>query len=190
MAKIHQGHIDRYRKWHWGEPAHVVYAWPDADYPEHMIEIGRLCELHFSRTGKEADIEKLALAEPYVNQSFVVFDPAHKYQRIYYATPEPVRREVRRAFWNPRGQTWNLRDLAVAVGGKHGTRDYPAIRVQVVGALFDVVYLTKKKGDGLSQYIHRHGEVTHVQPALAVDADGRFWLAGSNYTCPTPGITD
>ena len=34
------------------------------------------------------------------------------------------------------------------------------------------------------------GEEGGVPPILCVSSDGRFWLAGGSYTCPSPGITN
>ena len=64
------------------------------------------------------------------------------------------------------------------------------MKVKPVGVLTALVYFTHKQGDGPSYYIHQMGELSHHLPILAFDRHGRPWLAGGNYTCPTPGITD
>ena len=39
--------------------------------------------------------------------------------------------------------------------------------------------------------IHKLGEESGLRPCLAVDGQGRMWVAGGNYLGnPTPGITD
>jgi hypothetical protein len=58
-----------------------------------------------------------------------------------------------------------------------------------------VTYFTWKKGDDDDQkgsfYIHNFSEETRRNyPILAVDGQGRFWIAGGDYTCPNPGITN
>ena len=85
---------------------------------------------------------------------------------------------------------YSLAEVAESVGGRHATDDYPDIQVLPIGIMTHVVYATEKKGDGMSFYIHHMGEESGIQPALAVDSRGRLWVAGGNYTSPTPGITD
>jgi hypothetical protein len=67
--------------------------------------------------------------------------------------------------------------------------------VKPIGILTGLVYYTHKKGDEnpgnpRSYYIHKMGEMSKFYPILAGDAQGRLWLAGGNYSCPSPGITD
>jgi hypothetical protein len=86
-----------------------------------------------------------------------------------------------------------LNQLASVAGGKHGKRaDYPMITVKPIGVLTALVYYTSKAGDSPppSYYIHQMAEISGWYPILAVDNSGRLWLAGGNYTVPTPGITD
>jgi hypothetical protein len=65
------------------------------------------------------------------------------------------------------------------------------VHASPVGILTHVVYATDKKGDGYSFYIHKLGEESGLRPCLAVDGQGRMWIAGGNYKGnPTPGITD
>ena len=183
----------RYKKWHWGIPSTHVVRWDDPDYPDELIEIGRLAELHFRRSAR-APKQILNVAREHINKSHVAFDPAHKAQRIYVYTPTAVRRAALRTFWNPKGERYDLRTLARMAGGRQATKDYPDVEVQPIGVLTHVTYFTHKKGDdddkGGSFYIHEFGEESGVRPILAIDAQGRFWLAGGNYTCPNPGITD
>jgi hypothetical protein len=188
----------RYKNWHWGIPSTKVVKWEDPDYPDELIEIGRLAELHFKRS-KAAPSQIINVSREYINRSHVAFDANHKAQRIYLYTPTEVRRAALRAFWNPRGQRYSLRELSRMAGGRHadtaqGRNSYPDVEVQPIGICTDITYFTHKKGDdddkGGSYYIHEFGEESGIRPILAVDAAGRFWVAGGNYTCPNPGITD
>ena len=102
-----------------------------------------------------------------------------------------MRKEMKTKLYkkNP-SQRYALNEIAKNVGGRHAMDDYPDIQVTPVGIMTHVVYATDKKGDGMSFYIHHMGEESGIQPALTVDSRGRLWLAGGNYTSPTPGITD
>jgi hypothetical protein len=186
-------HTKRYKNWHWGEDCTQIIEWPDPDYPANLIEIGRLAELHVQagpRDGKRV----IHVAPEHMDGAHLAFDPDHAKQRLYVLTPDAVRRAARRNFWDAAANI-DLGELARHVGGTH-TRDYPALRVSPVGTLTHVTYLTNKKGDGVSLYIHHLGEEDIAkgtparQPMLAVDSKGRFWIAGGAYHCPVPGITN
>lgn len=184
----------RYEKWHWGIPSTKTVKWNDRDYPDELIEIGKLAELHFKRS-PSAPKQIVNVAREYIGRSHVAFDHDHRHQRIYIYTPTEVRRAALRAFWNPRAPRYALDVLARMAGGRHATSDYPAIEAQPIGILTHVTYFTWKKGDDDDKkgsfYIHEFSEETHRNnPVLAVDAQGRFWLAGGDYTCPDPGITN
>ena len=186
-------HARRYRNWHWGEDCTQIIEWPDADYPDNLIEIGRLAELHVL-SGPRGGKRVIHVAPEHMDGSHLAFNPDHKRQRLYVLTPDAVRRAARRNFWDG-DASMDLGELAHRVGGPH-RGDYPAVRVSPVGTLTHVTYLTNKKGDGVSLYIHHLGEEDIAkgnparQPMLAVDGKGRFWIAGGAYTCPVPGITN
>ena len=186
-------HRARYKNWHWGSECTRVVDWPDADYPKHLIEIGRLAELHV-KLGPRGGKRVLHVGPEHMDGTHLAFDPDHGKQRLYILAPEAVRRAARRNFWDPNATT-DLGTLARSIEGTH-TQGYPSIRVSPVGTLTHVTYLTEKEGDGVSFYIHHLGEedLAHGadarQPMLAVDARGRFWIAGGAYTCPVPGITN
>lgn len=175
-----------YRDWHWGIGPRELIEVEDPIYPDGMVEIGRLHELHLDTEDGPAvlDIDK---GERKV--CHIAFDPDHRNQRIYIVLSENERVAARGLFWNAK-QAVPLAELAADVGGRHARGGYPRIQVTPIGTLTDVVYRTHKKGDGPSSYIHTMGEEGGIPPALAVDAEGRLWFAGGSYTCPDPGITN
>lgn len=189
MAKFTADGSSVFRSWHWGVKPALLLNWPDKDCPREMIEIGRLVELHVRMRGEKKDTV-INVRQKNMNDNFVVFDKAHRFQRIYILTDRNVRTAARSMFWDPRGSTYALADVAVSTGGKQATRDYPHVIVQPIGTFTHITYLTEKKGDGVSNYIHEFGEVSGIRPILCLDASGRFWVAGGSYVCPTAGITD
>jgi hypothetical protein len=189
MAKFTRPGEQVYAAWHWSKKAALVVNWPDKDYPREMIEMGRLVELHVRMRNEKKDTV-INVRDQDINDNFAVFDKNHRFQRIYLLTDRAVREAARRMFWDPRGRTYSLADVAVSTGGKQATRDYPRVIVQPIGTFTHITYLTEKQGDGVSNYIHEFGEVSKIRPILCLDATGRFWVAGGSYSCPTPGITD
>lgn len=185
----------RYSDWHWGLPATKVIEWRDSDFPDHLVQCGRFHEVYFRRPGAKKDT-KIRLKESLGEKSHVAFDPKHRAGRLYFLINGVARRALRSRFWKPRAQTVSLRELARTAKGRHARmRDYPNVQVQPLGLLTHVVYRTAKKGDGLSNYIHEFGEESKLKKRegrgiLAIDAKGRLWIAGGNYTSPNPGITD
>lgn len=186
-----------YTAWHWGiEPKHVI-QWDDPDYPEgELVECGRLVELHVREPGQRRDtIIRLNRKEG--NGSHLAFDPEHPNQRLYILSHPDFRARMLGEFrQNPdysggsKYRVMPLVEIAKRAGGRHASRDYADVDAAPVGILTHVVYATEKKGDGYSQYIHKLGEESGIRPVLAVDGEGRLWVAGGNYTSPTPGITD
>jgi hypothetical protein len=216
METIEKPLRERAKRWHWGIASSQVVDWKDAEYPDRMIEIGRLCELHVLPVGSRAskslvmpipkqwwsDFPEGKQAEPAHGnpksrklQAHVAFDPKHKNQRIYLLLPDALQRDFKPLF--RRDASMTLSELAVHVGGRQGTKDYPVVMVTPVGTLTHIVYYTSKKGDTdnpggdpRSQYIHELGEESGLRPMLAVDSKGRLWLAGGAYRAPVPGIMD
>lgn len=192
--RINRAHVEHYRRWHWGAPAERVIDWSDPDFPEVMIEIGRLAELHTLDLAGRKQIIEIPAAE--LNDNAVVFDPKHKGERIYLLLGARQQQRMRR-LWNPQARGVALGTLAAQGEGRHArgpaASGYPRVTVQPLGILTHIKYRTWKKGDDDatkgSFYIHEMGEEGGVPPILAVDAKGRLWLAGGSYTCPTPGIT-
>ena len=166
----------RTKAWHWGIPAAQAVQWNDPDFPERMIEIGRIAELHVRDVAdgkpriieipKEfwSDFPKGKLAAPVTNakrrntstnetartkwlpQCHLVFDADHPSQRLYIALQPNVMRAFAPAYRSDASVL--LADLAAHVGGRHARRrDYPAVRVTPLGTLEHVVYVTVKAGD-------------------------------------------
>lgn len=192
-----------YNQWHWGYQPRRVMDWNDKDMPRMLVECGKLVRLHvrLPRDGRSAHPRRRrdAMIEFSRNVSanaHIAYDPDHPYERLYLLVPKSQQRTLKQRFWdsNPVAAR-NLNELAAIAGGKHGRkRDYPNVMCKPIGVLTGVVYHTAKKGDspehGGSFYIHKVGEISHVYPFLCADAKGRLWLAGGNYTSPSPGITD
>jgi hypothetical protein len=181
---------ERFTEWHWGIEPETIIEWDDPDYPEYLIEAGRLAELRYREPGRRRDTS-LKLARDAMNKSHIAFDPEHPNERLYLVLAPEARKKVQRKRSNPSMPSMKLGELAEHIGGRHGTgHDYPDVSIQPMGILTAVIYYTNKEGDGPSFYIHHMGEESGVMPALAKDKKGRLWLAGGNYTSPTPGITD
>ncbi len=188
-----------YEDWHWGIKPSKVVDWNDSDMPETLIECGRLVRLHLRAPNhqnrkhprRERDT-MIEFSREVASNSHVAYDPDHPNQRLYLCVADKALAPLAQRFWTENAyKPMLLGDLAAIIGGQHGDpRDYPAIQVKPVGLLTSIVYYTNKKGDGPSYYIHKLGEISHLYPCLACDARGRIWMAGANYSAPTPGITD
>jgi len=191
-----------YSEWHWGVPHKSVNEWQDEQVdgmlgPDGLvIETGRLVEIHFREPHKRKDtVVRLNRGE--ANGSHLAFDPDHPHRRLYiFAHPKFAERMHKKYLQDDRYETGSryksmpLKKAAEVVGGRHATADYPKVDVTPLGILTHVVYATEKSGDGYSFYIHKMGEESGIKPALTIDERGRLWIAGGNYTSPTPGITD
>jgi hypothetical protein len=201
---LSQGEIARggkkYEDWHWGIGSQKVVDWDDSDMPRTLIECGRLIRLHIRapnggkspthpRRKRDTMIE---LSRKASENSFIAFDPDHPDERLYLLLDHSASPAIEHRFWDENHvQPMHLNEVARLAGGRHGKRsDYPSVAVKPVGVLTALVYYTSKKGDGASYYIHKMGELSQNFPILCADAKGRLWIAGGNYTCPTPGITD
>lgn len=191
-----------YEEWHWGIPHKSVVDWSDPDVDRmlgdegHVIEAGRMVELHFREPHRRKDTV-VRLKRNEANGSHLVFDPDHPNHRLYILSHPDFAKRMHKKYrqdggykGNSRYKSMPLSEAAQLVGGKHATSDYPKVNVVPIGILTHVVYATEKKGDGYSFYIHKMGEESGIKPALTIDDRGRLWIAGGNYTSPTPGITD
>ena len=198
------GESDYTRK-HWGIKPTQQIDIDDPDLPDELVEWGRLKELHFrplnskmlkkdsvlSLDNPKKESLKYKLNKKEANKSHLAYDPHHRFGRLYTIVAPAVAKQNLKNFWNKSPLTpIPLDEIAVHMGGRHGTEDYPDVDVKPVGVLTHVVYACEKKGDGYSFYIHHMGEESGVQPALCVDAQGRLHIAGGNYESLTPGITD
>jgi len=188
-----------YTGWHWGNGPEKVVDWNDPDMPPMLIECGRLIRLHVraprgatqSRHPRRNRDTMIEFSRSVSQHAHVAYDPDHPSERLYLLVPPEAREALRNRFWKQnRAKAMDLNQMAMLAGGRHGKPDYPHIQVKPIGVLTHLVYYTDKKGDGPSFYIHKMGELSHHFPILCVDASGRLWLAGGNYTSPTPGITD
>ena len=188
----------RYADWHWGDPARKVVDLNDPDMPRTLIECGRLIRLHVRapRAGSKTNPRRvrdsmIEFSTSVSGNSHIAFDPDHSNDRLYLVIPPGARKVIKERFWDQNtADPMDLNDLAMAIGGRHGKRDYPNVTVRPIGICTAVVYRTTKTGDGNSYYIHRMAELSGHYAALAADAKGRLWLAGGKYTVPNPGITD
>ena len=192
---------DEFRRWTWGLPHHDVEKWSDSVLDKHLgkdheyVATGRLCELHFTEPGKKKQTI-LRLNTKQANNSLLMYDPEHRYQRLYFKLDPSFQRTLKKRYLtNPKYQFMQAAKAASLVGGRHGRksnpgRDYPKVEVMPIGMWDAVVYAIEKKGDGFSKYIHKMGEESGVKPALGLDKNGRLYVLGGNYTCPTAGITD
>lgn len=190
-----------YKRWTWGLPHHSIEKWSDPVLDKHLgkdheyVACGRLCELYFTEPGKKKETV-LRLNKKQANNSLIMFDPSHGSQRLYFKLDPSVRKMLKKRYLsNPKYQFIPLSDAAKAVGGRHGTRsnpasDYPNIKVMPIGMWDAVVYAVEKNGDNFSKYIHKMGEESGIKPALGLGNDGRMYVIGGNYTCPSAGITD
>lgn len=186
-----------YRAWHWGNPHEEEIDWADPDYPDELVECGRLWEFHYVPTvGRltpgqaEASGIQVEIPEPYRRDCHLAFDAQHPVQRLYFCLSRAAMSQARRKFWRDRANWHRLDGMARIAGGRHGRMgDYPEVYVQPVGRLTHVVYATLKGDDGPTAYIHRMGEKGGVAPILSVDSHGRLWVAGGSYAAPEQGIT-
>lgn len=194
------GAYPRYAKmrdeWTWrtGAPVHAI-EWDDFG-DINLVECGRLVRLHFRAPRKghprrERDT-MFELARPVARRSFLAFDADHPNQRLYLCVAPEATPHIAQRFWHENtAPAMPLSHVAALAGGRHGKSDgYPDVMVKPVGLLTSIVYHTDKNGDGPSYYIHQMAEESCYFPFLAADAQGRFWVAGGNYTCPVQGITD
>jgi hypothetical protein len=179
-----------YKRWHWGEAAtHVVDC--DPDFPPHLVEIGLLLELHLRPFDSDRDTV-FAVREDDIPHSHVGFDTDHKHQRIYIQCSPALRESGRDLYHLSEAKPMALASVAGELGEGHHANPrsgYVKTSVKPLGHLTHITYFTHKRGDGPSGYIHEMGEEGGVPPILCVSRDGRFWLAGGSYTCPSPGIT-
>jgi hypothetical protein len=180
--------LERYKRWHWGVEADQIVRLDGEPLPEdlQLVAIGNLRELHVEPMDGGPAM-RLAVED---EDSWVAFDMDHPIERIYLITAPRVQREAKQKLIEKDGEWWDLDALAQAVGGKQAEYTHPNVEVQPIGTLTHIVYLTEKKGDGRSEYIHEFGEETGKQPVLAASKDGRFWIAAGDYTSPYAGITN
>lgn len=94
-------------------------------------------------------------------------------------------------YWNERN-TYPLCEVSALHGGRAAEGDERNAEVCILGELAWVMYLTDKKGDGVSEYVHgmgTEGRLKPHRPLLCVAPDGSLWLAGGNYEVKSVGIS-
>lgn len=197
---------EEYKKWHWGEAAKGIVEWNDPVLDRALllesgmkrnpkgkpgiVECGRLVEIHVREPDKRSD-STIRLTRAEANGSHLVFNPSHHSQRLHVlSAPGFKNRMVKSYLSSPKYDFLKLEELAQMTKGRHATKDYLPIKVMPIGAMTHVVYACPKGGDGYSFYIHELGEISGIRPYLSVDANGRMWIAGGDYTVPEPGITN
>lgn len=195
-------HLKAFWNWKWYDRADAnpkevqVFEIGDDDLPERLVGCGRLIAFRYrvplSTNVRQNPSKEFRVYPPGQQDSFLFFDLDDPDQRLYPVLSNSARREARKLYYdtNPFAET-SLQRLAKETGGRqaHG-RPYPNIRIKPIGVASAAVYEAEKRDDGKSLYIHRFGEESGVRPVLAIGNDGRLWLAGGDYTCPTPGITN
>lgn len=186
---------ERYVSSHWGMPLQRVLDHPDPDLPSVLVGMGKLIELHYQHPNKyqpppyEEGCDDCDAVITFPTGCILAFDNT-KTQRLYaILTPEAQAGVCQRY---PVGRSAPLlEDVAHSVGARQNRfRGSPVVRVNPIGLVTHVVYRTNKKGDGLSEYIHRFGEEKGPPPLLCSDVKGRLWFAGGSYSVPDEGITD
>jgi hypothetical protein len=188
---------DRRKEWIWGaEPTRVI-DWDDPDVPDMMTACGYAVRFQYRpvQTARHPRREQdycIQLDQDMAANSFIAFDPRHKFHRLYFLLDARACRLLKKHLYDMIDfEPHQLSAVAAVIGGRHGKlNDYPDVLVKPIGVLTGVMYATEKLGDGESIYLHMMGEISHHPPALCVDAKGRLWCAGGNYTAPIPGITD
>jgi hypothetical protein len=177
-----------YQAAHWGVAPDVVYEVEQPHLPrdQPLIEMGKLRELWISpETGR-----------PYAltfddNFTMLCFT-RDKVQRLYIILSDEDRDGVRKilaADNRKRKLVWyGLPDIHADVGGRQSQYAIDDITVTCLGTLTDVVYLTEKKGDDVSEYKHEMGEEGGISPMLCADPEGYLFIAGGSYSVPNRGI--
>jgi hypothetical protein len=193
--------LNSYQGWHWGRKPRRVLDWNDPDIPATtLISCGRLVRIGFrpfrsqNNRGphpRRNQNKMFCLTQRATEKSYLAYNPDTRPRRLYLLVDRQASRALAQDFWElNRSPTLALARLARVAGGRQVGSPYARVKVKPVGMCTELVYFTHKQGDGPSFYRHPMGEQSGVYPILAADQRGRFWLAGGNYTVPTPGITD
>lgn len=186
---------DRFVGTHWGfEPMRVIEI-KDPDLPNYLTEMGALVELGILPAGANGRWNPKAtpvpIRVPSVDGNMLTFCP--KLERLYPVLTPTTQGKIAARYLAKDGPWYGLGQVAKHVGGAHQGH-YPRIQVQALGPVAEVIYHTAKNGDREEQqgleYVHHQGEEGGIQPWACVDAQGRIWLAGGDYTVPDEGITD
>lgn len=178
--------------WHWGTRPLDMKRINDPRLPVHLVECGRIVQLEIETPDPSGKPKIMTLTVQKQDQAnnHLAFDPDHPSHRLYLVLSEKTKADARRIFQtNPYAST-PLKFWAKLAGGRHATGGYPDILVRPLGILYTSGYSTDKLPDGPTWYKHMMGEESGIRPVLTVAEDGTLWLAGGDYTSPTPGITN
>lgn len=181
-----------FKDWHWGvEPEGTVNI-PDPEYPDNMIECGRLVQLRYRLSGQQGRDLKIGFSKAAALESHVAYNHRAPHQLYLIHRRAQDRRNNKILFWDRNeAQPTRLKTIAERVGGRHAIDPYPHLAVKPVGVLTGALYSTTKKGDGGRAYLHPMGEENGIAPMLCIDSQGRFWVAGGNYRAQNlAGIED
>ena len=185
---------EMYKKWHWGKAHTGVIELKDKDYPENLVECGRLVEFTYRdpRQNPKHKDKMYKLNSKDSNVTHLVFDPKHPNERLYIGCTNPsVKSKIAKDLYAKNDYVdVPLSDMSYFAPGRHSADDYPSVEAKVLGVLTSIVYACEKIGDGYSFYVHQMGEESGLQPLIAVDKEGRLWVVGGNYSVPIQGITD
>lgn len=201
-ATAQPDHLRAFWNWKWydredASPKAVrVFEIEDDDLPERLVGCGRLIAFRY-RVPLTGDVRRNPSKEFRVlpteqKNCFLFFDLDDRDQRLYPYLSDRARDSAAAEYYDPNPfAEISLPQLARDVGGRQSRGvPYPKVMVKPIGVASAAVYEAEKRDDGKSLYIHRFGEESGIRPVLAIGNDGRLWLAGGDYTCPTPGITN
>ena len=197
-----------YKKHHWGDDRTLVVRVNNSKIKRQkkgetprFTGMGRLMEFRLSdsideiKSNKQPKYTKsLIVKDKFIDDSHLVFDPNHKYERLYIGIPKEVKDKAKKIYKEIKEKPIKLASLAKKTKGRHSTKDYQDVLVKSLGYITDVVYKTYRNGHGLSHYIHafgepyKKGEKWTDPPILAVDRVGNLWIVGGNYRCVPAGI--
>jgi len=194
-ARVSGSPEEMYTQWHWGiKPNPKPLKIDDPDYPEILIECGRLVEFTYRPPNHNPKLKDkiFKLDKVDSNNTHLAFDPEHPHDRLYIiSTTKKAKNNISKELYKPNPHVdVPIADISRFAGGKHAASDYPNVEARALGVMTTVVYACEKKPDGYSFYVHKLGEESGVQPIVAVGNDGRLWIVGGNYTAPLQGITD
>jgi hypothetical protein len=213
-----EGAEDAYESHHWGHKHDgTVFTDDHPDAPQISTEMGKLLALGVIPIGRkgrpdpraskamrnwekrlELDPEKVpgekeGIAELWFSgkkdpRCIVSFTPAT--ELLHLALPPDQQAAMQRYYAT--SYLYPLGELSGLRGGRAAEGDERQVPVALLGELAWVMYLTDKKGDGVSEYVHgmgTEGRLRPMRPYLAVAEDGSLWIAGGNYEVKSVGIS-
>lgn len=191
----------RFEEAHWGIPSTRVFTYSgpfyDGYYPGQMPEMGKLNQLVYTPLNARA---KAAIT--FEGPTAILAFATTKDERLWPIYSEADGARLAREFPLSDLHRGDIQQWNQVFPGRHSsfpfyryTQNGRRIRllrhtVGLIGVLHAVAYNTEKKGDGPSVYHHTHGDESGDYPGLVIDAHGRLFVVGGNYTVPNPGITD